>query len=212
MRVVKYFYEEPASLEALAPLEARSARDPGAAISMEDFLAAPRYYRGYLAGSVLIDGAWQTGVTALLDPCDWLESLCSVLGAKTVRRVRNRKERSTPLRRALVSAQPGDLVLVGNAGAAPDLEGPTRQTLTGLTPLLDAGATVLLAEPAPDGADWTVLSPVPLADSLRQAFAQVQSAAQRFVIPHLRARGEHKFYFERYDLALFEAYRVSPIE
>jgi hypothetical protein len=89
------------------------------------------------------------------------------------------------------------------------IDGLSRNQTAALEPLLESGATLLFAEAAFHGVDWSLLSPSPLADRLRDAFlGQSDAGTTHFVIPHVKARGEHKFYFERYDLSLFEAYRV----
>jgi hypothetical protein len=103
-------------------------------------------------------------------------------------------------------------VVVGaHTGAGvPQLPGEIRDHNSVIRAILDAGDILLRAEPAHDGVDWAVYSAKPLADRLTAAFRAATSSdtVARFVIPQRMARGEHKFYFERYDLDLFAAYRV----
>jgi hypothetical protein len=210
MRVVKYFYEEPASLELLVSDGSAIYREPAQAMSLEAFLGAPKYYRGYLAASDLEEGL--TGATALKDASAWLDAVREMLASETVYRSRPDAHAFTEvaLREALATGHPSDLLAVG-PGGAPQLtriEGDLRQRLSALRPLMDAGFTLLIAEPATDAVDWSFFSARPMADRLRTAFRSAGPGAARFVIPHLKARAEHKFYFERYDLALFEEFRV----
>ncbi|MFT5141907.1 MAG: hypothetical protein ACI80V_001973 [Rhodothermales bacterium] len=213
MRVVKYFHEEPASLELLASGESPASREPAEAMSLEAFLRAPKYYRGYLAASDLKEGL--TGATALNDPSVWLNAVLEMLATETAYRSRPGADAfsTVGLAEALSMGQTSDLLAVG-PGPAPELnriEGDLRQRLSAVRPLMDAGFTILIAEPATDAVDWSFFSAQPMAGRLRTAFQSAGSDAARFVIPHLKARAEHKFYFERYDLGLFEEFRVpSP--
>lgn len=208
MLVVKYFFEEPASLEVLAPDTSPDGRAPARPRSLEDFLRAPRYYRGYLTATDLDRDL--TGATAVLDPQAWLEPLLGMLPQQVMRR-RDARTVQVVTRDALSSGLAGDALAAGADLPAelPDLSGELRDRLPGLRSLLDLGLTVLLAEPAHHGADWAIFCAEPLADRMRSAFGEAPADTARFVIPHVKARGEHRFYFERYDLGLYERFRVG---
>lgn len=234
MIVVKYFHEEPAALEILAADEAPDARGPDAPSSLEDFLSSPKYYRGYLTASELAGatgvapaatGATDlasvtapagasvlTGATAVGDPGVWSVPLQSVLQRDSVRVNDGSGPRTAPLAEVLLTSPAGTVVVVGGQTGAevPALAGEIRDHNRAIRAILDAGDVLLRAEPAHDGVDWTLYSARPLADRVTAAFQAAPSsdAVQRFVIPQRMARGEHKFYFERYDLDLFAAYRV----
>lgn len=200
MQVVKYFFEEPASLEVLAPDLEPDGRAPSAPRSLEDFLGARRYYRGYLTASDL--QSQRFGATAVPDP--WLAAAGKVLPVGVVRSPRLG---DLDAERALRQGITGDWLAAGPPDVPlPSLQGPVREVLGSLRPLLDAGLTVVLAEPAHDGVDWAFFSAEPMADRFREALRGSDAAC--YLIPHAKARGEHKFWFERYDLGLFAQYRV----
>ncbi len=76
--------------------------------------------------------------------------------------------------------------------------------------LLDIGATVILCEPAHVGHDWSVFSSRPISEMVRSSLLELKPTNCRsFVIPYVKARGEHKFYFEQYDLELFKEHEVK---
>ncbi|MFT4606035.1 MAG: hypothetical protein ACI9W4_002781 [Rhodothermales bacterium] len=211
MIVVKYFHEEPAALEVLAHEEAPDARGPATPKSLQSFLSAPKYYRGYLTATDLANDL--TGATALHDASAWLDPICSVLGGGEVWVNDGSGSRAGALPEVLSGAVVvGTVVMLGSEAGAdvPTLKGDIREHNRALRALLDAGMVVLRAEPAHDGADWALYSGAPLADRVRDAFREspASESVARFVIPQRMARGEHKFYFERYELELFKAYRV----
>jgi hypothetical protein len=58
------------------------------------------------------------------------------------------------------------------------------------------------------GHDWSIFSSHPLADRVKDAMANLPDDTRGYVIPYVEARGEHKFYFEQYDLELFSKHEV----
>ncbi|MBO6574350.1 MAG: hypothetical protein JJ896_02955 [Rhodothermales bacterium] len=204
MQVVKYFHEEPASLEILATDLSAEARQPDMRQSLEQFLRGPRYYRGYLAGTDL--EADRTGATTVASA--WIPSLVTLLASDHVYRERAGSLDQVDTGHALAAGLQGDVLTAGLRPHEPLSPGPVRERLPSLRPRLDGGGIVLIAEPAHDGVDWALFSPAPQADRLRTLFSTAASGPARFVIPHVEARGEHKFYFERYDLELYAHYRT----
>ena len=216
MIVVKYFHEEPAALEILVAEEAPDARGAEVPRSLESFLSSPKYYRGYLTASDL--GSGVTGATALSHPEVWSVPLGAVLVGGSARAQESvwinegAGAREGSLEAVLLSAAVGTVVVVGTStgAATPTLVGEIRDHNRVIREILDAGDVLLRAEPAHDGVDWALYAAQPLADRITAAFQVAPSTdgVARFVIPQRMARGEHKFYFERYDLDLFAAYRV----
>lgn len=187
MHVLKIFHEEPAALGA--------SFDGGD--SPEAFLSAladaPRYFRLYLAGSVEpSEGhAAATGLSTLPEGA-WKPALAKALGFAL---------KPPP---ALARLVPGGWhVLPGSSGF--DLTLPSvlssdnaPQRLAALRALLDAGCTVLHAEPAPDGFDLHVFAPRPLLDRFLAALPPARDGLRRFAAPYRSLRSEAKFYFERW--------------
>lgn len=213
MIVVKYFHEEPAALEQLAADAGPDARAGAEPRTLEAFLSAPSHFRGYLAATDLETGA--TGATAGSSAEAWVDAVIAALGrGGWWTGLPDATWQPADPARVLAASAPGTTVVTGPGAPAPDLEvveaaGGLRRSLPALRALLDAGMTVLVAEPAPDGADWSVFDARPLADRLRSAFAaRPAEGVRRFVIPFREARGEHRFYFERYDLALYAHHEV----
>lgn len=195
-------------MEVLAPTDVPNARDPAESRSLEAFLSGPKYYRGYLTASDLSRGV--TGASATADHTDWIEPLLEALGTSEAWAGPG-SSRMVSLRHALAS--PGDhpVVAIGTAspGEMPSLIGELREHYEAIRGLLAQGFMLLRAEPAHDGHDWSLFAARPLAQDVGEAFREATPGTARFVIPQRQARGEHKFYFERYDLDLFKAYRVS---
>ncbi|MCA0267806.1 MAG: hypothetical protein LCH53_01075 [Bacteroidetes bacterium] len=187
MYVLKIFHEEPAALGA--------SFDGGE--SAEAFLsalgAAPRYVRLYLTGSVAPNEghADATGLSALPEEA-WKPALAKTLGL----------EHQTPS--ALDRLAPGAWHVLPESdrfdrsltGALSSDDAPTR--LAALRALLDAGCTVLHAEPAPDGFDLHVFAPHPLLDRFVAALPPARGDLRRFAAPYRSLRSEAKFYFERW--------------
>ena len=218
MDVIKYFYEEPAALEVLAPNDdpdARGRRRPTA--SLAALLDAPRYYRGYLAGTDLATG--HVGLTAIahpaafLDPLlDWLPEthwLCCrttgppvALDAAALRDVL-RTPADTVLLVGADTPPPDDVL---EAAAVPE----RRHALQALHRLLDRSRLVCFPETAHHGHDWSFFAAHPLQEQLAEVFRQHPHAdVRRFVLPFRQARSEEKFYFEAYDLSRFAAFEVK---
>ena len=213
MTVVKYFHEEPAGLEVLAADTAAEAREAAEPLTLEAFLARPSVNRGYLAATVL--PGIKTGATAPGAADAWVEPVIGALAkAGWWADSGSGSWTAADPAAALRTSAPGRILVTANGMpsiAAPDRpEAGARRRLAGILALMDSGCTVFLAEPAPDGADWAVYSREPLADRLRGALAErTDRSARCFVIPLREARGEHRFYFERYDLSLYARYEVG---
>lgn len=215
--ILKYFYEEPAALEVLTPdLDPDARQRDMPAKSLEAFLAQPRYYRGYLAGTDLATG--RIGATALSSPDVFVHPLLDALGEERWTAVEGTgamrtitKDRAATLLRAPggTAALVAGEVRVSSETAIILAANERRQALQALRPLLDAGAVVLFPEPAHDGVDWSLFAARPLREAFAAALARHPSeTARRFVLPYRRARGEHRFYFEQVDLAPYAAYEV----
>ena len=217
MDIVKYFYEEPVALETLTPnLEADARQRSEPPMSLEAFLGAPAYYRGYLAGTRL--EPLRIGVTALADPSAALGPLLEVLGDGVWQRATGTA--AAPLTGAeaagVLYAPSASSVLAQSPSVVPPepLQGlaqnpERRETLPALRRLLDEGVTLLFPEPAHHGFDWSLFSPRPLRESLAAAFAAHPApTARRYVLPYQQARSEEKFYFEQYDLARYAAFEI----
>lgn len=212
--IIKYFYEEPASLETLSSDDDADARRRDSPLTLEGFLNSRRYFRGYLAGSSLARGT--VGLTSLARHGLLLDLLMELRAGRPVSIWT--AESSEPERddRLLID-RPSD-VLVAVLGDAPlDLSTVTalaaqqrRQALGFLQGILNQGMPVLFPEPAHDGYDWSIFSPFPLLQPVSRVLESAASPEARvFAIPHVRARSEEKFYFERYDLSLFAEYELG---
>lgn len=229
MDVLKCFFEEPAALyaagRAARPAETGPARPGMRDLPRADSLAAllaPEaaafYARLYLAGTHLpADAARErprVGLTALRDARLFTAPLLTLAGDATWTVAASADDLGAGLTaagaaRALVHPEGVAALAFGpGAGVPPralaDAAAPERrEALAALRALLDAypGAAVLLPEPAHDGHDWSVFAAHPLrapfADALR---AHPAPGARRFMLPYQRARGEHTFYFEQWQL------------
>ncbi|MDX1545945.1 MAG: hypothetical protein R3247_03105 [Rhodothermales bacterium] len=207
MDVLKYFYEEPASLDVLSDdLDPDARRQAGPALPLEALFEGPRYYRGYLAGTDLATG--RIGLTALAHPASFAAPLLDVL-EPVWRRVPDAGTAGAvdPAEARAVLQDPRGTALLASgggvaAGALVAAAGPDRRrALPALRSLLDGGAVVLLPEPAHDGFDWSLFAARPLRAVLVDAFRRHPAeGVRRFVIPYRRARGEHRFYFEQWQL------------
>ncbi len=215
MDIIKYFFEEPASLEVLTPDHVPDARGAAEPVSLEAFLRAPQHFRGYLAGTDL--RTERTGATALSRPDAFIEPLLHAFpyetwtsGSTEGRAVRLSTE---DVRRTLRDPSATRILA---AGTLPDsallleASGPEhRRRLPALRRVLRSVSLVLLPEPAPHGFDWTLFSTQPMRKPLADAFRRFpRENVRRFVIPYRKARSEEKFYFERYDLSKYEAYEI----
>lgn len=209
MDILKYFYEEPASLEVLTPeLDPDARRQDGPTLSLEALLRAPRYYRAYWAGSNLADD--RVGLTAIRHPAAFVEPLLHLFGeipwwhAAPPRAV----EPVAPDERARILTEPsaGTVLVLSDKAPSADkvwalVSEPRRQTLPVLRRVLDVCEAVAFSEPAHHGFDWSFFSKTPLRDRFTAAFQrQTYPDVRRFVVPFQRARSEQKFYFERWML------------
>lgn len=206
MDVIKYFYEEPASLDVLPDdLDPDARRQSGPALPLEALFEGTSYYRGYLAGTDLASG--RIGLTALARPASFAVPLLDVLGpvwrcvtdagaAGAVDPAEARTRLQDPRGTALLASGGGEA-----SGALAAAGQDRRRALPALRSLLDGGAVVLLPEPAHDGFDWSLFAARPLRAVLVDAFRRHPAdGVRRFVIPYRRARGEHRFYFEQWQL------------
>jgi hypothetical protein len=76
-----------------------------------------------------------------------------------------------------------------------------RQTVSVLRRVLDQGGMVFFPEPAHHGIDWSFFSAKPMRDTLVAAFRRhPATSVRRFVVSFQKARSEHKFYFEAWQL------------
>lgn len=215
--IIKYFYEEPASLETLVPDDdADARRQQSSPMTLEAFMHAPRYYRGYLSGSSLAQST--VGLTAIRRRETLLDLLMEIRSGRPLAVwMIDGKE---PARDPALLVDRADEVLVAVFGSAPlDLSTVAalaaeqrRHALGFLRNVLDEGMPVLFPEAAHDGHDWSVFSPFPMLNSVRRALERIAAPDLRtFAIPHIRARSEEKFYFEQYDIALFSDFELGTL-
>ncbi len=209
MDVLKYFYEEPAALETLAPdLDPDARRREGAPLSLEALLGRPAYHRGYLAGTDLVTG-W-VGLTALAHPeaftaplLDWLAGLrwmratkagaVEALDEEAVQRVLRNPARTAVLAAGKEAVLPEVLMAAAKV--------PRRQALPALRRLLETAGVAFFPEPAHHGFDWSFFASLPAREALVGAFERHPCAGvRRFVLPYQKARSEEKFYFETWQL------------
>ena len=212
MFVLKVFYEEPAALGHAPASPAADA--PGIPAALAALLAPPggAHHRLYLAGTDLArPDAPRTGLTTLPFAA-WRDPLAAVLDARPgaphpLDWFAPDGARLPPL--ADTADWGAHVALVGFDGAPGDLgrllEDAARpalaDALAAVRALLVRGATVLRPEPAPDGHDLSVFSPVPLRDRLVDALrAAPAPGVRRFVAPYQKMRSEPRFYFERWGL------------
>ena len=221
MDIVKVFIEEPAGLETLVRDDDPDAHRRGAELgSLEALLAGTTfesaYARAYLAGTRLArstdagpPGApSRIGLTALGDAEAFVRPLLAWgagrswthLGRDGATRGLLPAEAAAHLRQPAATAAlaVGDVDGITLAQAA---EGARRDAVPALRMLLDGGAAILLPEPAHDGHDWSLFAQRPLRESLAAAFRSHRAGDARvFFVPYQKARGEHKFYFEQWQL------------
>ena len=200
--MLKVFTDEPLALDAPAdePVPRGAPREMA---SLESLLRRPTYARAYLAGTHLGDET-RTGLTALADPSLWREPLSDLWAGFEWS---THPEGLGPSR-SLLSPAPGvalaaapeavDPALLARVGQAED-----RAGWSALRAILDQqpSALVFTPEPAHDGWDWVVYTGQPLRQRLLAALqAHEAPGARRLVMPYQKARGEHKFYLERWAL------------
>ena len=207
MDVLKVFTDEPLPLDAAAdePIPRGAPREMA---SLEDILRRPRYARAYLAGSRIGDSP-AVGLTSLSD---------AYLYLRPIQRLTAGLAWSVPMVDASISwTEISDRLreppVEGVVAAAPEPVDPGLLTHIVDTPgragwryLRDAldrqpDALIFVAEIAHDGYDWIAYAGRPLRDRLMLALRQSPAPhARRLVMPYQKARGEHKFYVERWAL------------
>lgn len=209
MDVLKYFYEEPASLEVLTPdLDPDARQQDGPSMALEDLLDAPRYYRGYLAGRNL--DANRVGATALARPEAFVDPLMDWLGDRAWTAAGEggpAGSRTAADVRSLLR-DPGDIAVLACGAEAVDADAliattraERRRALDAVRQVLGQAEVVLFPEPAHHGHDWSLFSARPLRAPFVAALRRHPvSDVRRFVLPFQRARSEHKFYFETWQL------------
>ena len=227
MDIVKVFIEEPAGLEALVQDDDPDAHRRGAELGSLDALLAGTtfespYARAYLAGTHLVESARtqsgdatvhgrsapRIGLTALADPEAFVQPLLAWAQGKTwthlaadgtshaVAAAAAAARLRQPDGTSALAVGPVDGALLATAAA-----GHRRDAVSALRAIVDGGAAVLLPESAHDGSDWGLFAPRPLRAPLLSAFQTRRAGDARvFFVPYQRARGEHKFYFEQWQL------------
>jgi hypothetical protein len=208
--ILKFFYEEPASLEILSSdTDPDARRQQEGLSSLEILLQAPRYHRGYLAGTNLETGA--VGLTALSHPeafvgpvLDWLRGSHWMIGYRTEGVI---AEEHTSRIDEVLRHPEGVQVLACADQALPEeaivavMEGERRYALPALRRLLDQGAVVFFPEPAHHGFDWSFFCRYRMREALVAVMKNHPAeGVRRFVVPFQKARSEHKFYFESWQL------------
>lgn len=208
MDVLKVFTDEPLPLDAAAdepvPFSMRDGLAP-----IEDILRRPPYARAYLSGSHLGEPV-RTGLTALSDEMLWLGPIRDLTHGLTWCRPWVDPNaiswtdavflfRDPPHESALAAAPaPVDPGLLHTVATSTQREG-----WGALRAILDdqPGAFVFVPDHAHDGHDWVVYTGQPLRQRLIAALqSREASGARRLVMPYQKARGEHKFYLERWTL------------
>ena len=219
MDIVKVFIEEPVGLESLVRDDDPDAHRRGTELGSLDALLAGTtfesdYARAYLAGTHL-GPPLRIGLTALSDAQSYIRPMLAWVGDRPWTRLSRAgdtvgllsPEAATALRQpegtAALAVGPVDGLepKVGASQLAMAASGPRREAIPALRSVLDSGTSVLLPEPAHDGVDWSLFTKQPLREALASAFASHPAGgARRFMVPYQKARGEHKFYFEQWQL------------
>ncbi|MEM6646969.1 MAG: hypothetical protein AAF730_12035 [Bacteroidota bacterium] len=206
MTILKYFHEEPAALEVLSSdIDPDARQRQGPAMALEALLSQRRYYRGYLAGTVMTPH--QVGLTAVQPATLYADALMDVLDFETWRAVdaEGQVRVVSDVKAAWETPERGT-VLVGGAPTVEDIlrtlaDPERRAVLDALQAVLDADGVAAFAEPAHDGFDWSLFAPFPMKDRLLAAWsARPAPETRRFAVPFQKARSEQKFYFETWML------------
>ncbi|HIG73832.1 MAG TPA: hypothetical protein EYQ24_04430 [Bacteroidetes bacterium] len=207
MDVLKVFTDEPLPLDAAAdePVPRGQAREMA---SLEDILKRPAYARAYLAGARLGDSP-AVGLTSLSDDSLYLRPIRAlttgfVWSVPMIDAAISWHEISDRLRQPPVE----NVVAAGPEMVDPGLlthiaDTPGRAGWRYLRDALDRqpDALIFVAEHAHDGYDWIAYAGRPLRERLIDALrAHPAPEARRLVMPFQKARGEHKFYLERWAL------------
>jgi len=220
MRVIKYFFEEPTLLD-FPESASESPVDSGE--QLLELMRDKRHFRGYLAASDLENNT--VGGSSLEDQAA-ARVLAEVIG-KPLWFLKRGQDAGNPVQfelltdlKAIVLAlttMTADSVVISDLDPKDhDMEhlvgsSDRKQDFGAIVRLLNMGATVVFPEPAHVGHDWSVFSAKPLSGNIRAQMAGVPKDCRCFVVPYVKARGEHKFYFEQYDLELFSEFEVVPI-
>lgn len=212
MDIVKVFIDEPTGLESLVRDDDPDAHRRGVELgSLDDLLAGATfesdYARAYFAGTHL-GPPLRIGLTALSDAEAFVQPLLAWAGGRPWTRLDENGTTSglLPAEAATTLRQPGSTAAlaigpVEGLALATAASGPRREAIPALRTLLNGGAAVLLPESAHDGFDWSLFARRPLQESLVSAFAaHPADRVRRFIVPYQKARGEHKFYFEQWQL------------
>jgi hypothetical protein len=209
--IIKYFFEEPASLESLTPDDDPDARRAtGPVLSIQALLAGASYHRGYLAGTNLASG--RVGLTAVAQPgpvteavSRWLDRKAVLVSCTVTEGVHEISREELPL---LLRNPSGIRVLAAGSSVpqeallATAAAEPRRHAITSIRTLLDEGFDLLFPEPAHNGFDWSFFSAEPCRDTLQDILSKIAVKEERriFVLPYQRARSEERFYFEQWAL------------
>ena len=210
MDIVKYFYKEPAALHGTdaSVLHRDEAVDP---LASDLHPNGPVVYRAYLAGTHLPDGegdVLRIGATALDCPASWADPLLALFSSSIWTLLTTEGEVVEAPNPIPVLCTPGGVAALV-AAASPVGEtrlkalsgGIQREAVPALYALLAEARAVLFPEPAHDGMDWSIVASVPLCGAFVEACRRHPAPdARRFVLPYRRARGEHRFYFEQWQL------------
>ncbi|MEM1054658.1 MAG: hypothetical protein AAGI52_03955 [Bacteroidota bacterium] len=210
MDVLKVFTEEPFPLDASAgePVPRDAPREIA---PLEDLLSRPMYARAYLAGSRLVGDDWKVGLTAVEDDSLYLRPIRDLTRGMewSVPMV----EPNPPFEWHEIADRFRDPPVEHVVAAAPEAVDPSLLKHIADTPgragwgfLRDAldhqpDALIFVSEIAHDGHDWIIYAGHALRDRLVAVLrAHETTEARRLVMPYQRARGEHKFYLERWAL------------
>ena len=219
MRVIKYFFEEPTLLDFP---ESASEKPLDRGETTVKLGATRQHFRGYLAasdlgsgtigGSSLEDQVAAKALTSLIEGPGWFFSKGSGPHDSIQSQLLSNPE---AIFNALVTMPAESLLVTDFNPKGQEINSlvhrsTDKKTFGAIVRLLDMGATVVLPEPAHVGHDWSIFSSNPLSGRMRDALEEAAATNCRsFVVPYVKARGEHKFYFEQYDLELFKEYEVK---
>ena len=217
MRVIKYFFEEPTLLD-FPQTASNSPIDSGERLI--ELMRERNHFRGYLAatdldnatvgGSSLEDQAAADILSVVLGGPLWLLNKAPLSSsvefdvltdhAAVVRSLSTMSSESVVI--ANFNPESHDVGILVSGG-------DRKQSFGAIVRLLDLGATVVFPEPAHVGHDWSIFSAEPLSERFKEAMSASPEDCRCFVVPYVKARGEHKFYFEQYDIDLFSEYEVT---
>lgn len=178
-----------------------------------------RHYRGYLAasdldndmvgGSALEDNAAAEILSRVIEGPIWFSNRVAGQDVVSLKLLTEHKAIVQAL-----STMGGDSIMMMDVEPTEDMvraltdDNDRKVGMRLIAELLDLGCTLVFPEQAHMGHDWSVFSSHPLADRMRESMADLPEDTRAFVIPYVEARGEHKFYFEQYDVDLFARHEV----